>query len=178
MENPWLFLDHPYKINLFFNWFWNFCLLFSIPFEIPCPQLPLFGFFYRMVIEMCLASSILKEIRGGWISSYQVLLFFMLRQLKKIDSLRNSDEVAWNFAISEANLFRSSRNNFYKTFLKNFVKYTEKDLCQSLLFKTFCNFKRRFWHKCFPLNAFSSLLTLPERLVRKYTKPTTRMLVQ
>ena len=128
MENPWLFLYHPYKINLFFNWFWNFCLLFSIPFEIPCPQLPLFGFFYRMVIEMSLASSILKEITGGWISKYQVLLFFMLRQLKKTDSLRNSDEVAWNSAISEAKLFRSSQNNFYKTFLK-FLWNTQRKTC-------------------------------------------------
>ena len=103
---------------------------------------------------MCLVSIILKEIRGRWIRKYQVLLFFMLRQLKTTDSLINSDEVAWNLAISEANLCRgSTKHSFYKTFLKNFVKFTEKDLCQSLFFKTFCNFKRRLWHKCFPLNS-------------------------
>ena len=60
----------------------------------------------------------------------------MLRQLKTTDSLINSDEVAWNLAISEANLCRgSTKHSFYKTFLKNFVKFTEKDLCQSLFLK-------------------------------------------
>ena len=33
-------------------------------------------------------------IMGGWIRKYQVLLFFMLRQLKTAASLRNGDEVA------------------------------------------------------------------------------------
>ena len=144
---------------------------------------------------MCLVSIILKEIRGRWIRKYQVLLFFMLRQLKTTDSLINSDEVAWNLAISEANLCRgSTKHSFYKTFLKNFVKFTEKDLCQSLLFKTFFNFKRRFWRKCFPLNsetflkhiflrnAFRSLLLLLEKPLRNpweiNAKPTTRILLQ
>ena len=78
----------------------------------------------------------------------------MPRQLKTTASLRNGDEVAGNVAISEANLCRgSTKHGFYKTFLKNFVKFIEKDLCQSLFFKTFCNFKRRLWHKCFPLNS-------------------------
>ena len=113
----------------------------------------------------------------------------MLRQLKTTDSLINSDEVAWNLAISEANLCRgSTKHSFYKTFLKNFVKFTEKDLCQNLFFKTFCNFKRRLWHKCFKFwnllrifflqNALRSLLLLLEKSLIKYTKPTTRMLVQ
>ena len=43
---------------------------------------------------MCLVSIILKEIRGRWIRKYQVLLFFMLRQIKTTASLRNGDEVA------------------------------------------------------------------------------------
>ena len=141
---------------------------------------------------MCLVSIILKEIWGKWKRKYQVLLFFMLRQLKTTASLRNSDKVAWNLAISEANLCRgSTKHSFYKTFLKNFVKFTEKDLCQSLFFKTFCNFKRRlaqlfffFWilaffkNKFFLRNAFRSLLLLLEKSLRKYTKPTTRMLLQ
>ena len=79
---------------------------------------------------MCLVSIILKEIRGRWIRKYQVL-FFMMRQLKTTASLRNSDKVAWNLAISEANLCRgSTKHSFYKTFLKNFMKFTEKDLWQ------------------------------------------------
>ena len=42
---------------------------------------------------MCLVSTILKEIRGGWIRKYQVLLLFMPKQLKTTASLRNDDEV-------------------------------------------------------------------------------------
>ena len=30
---------------------------------------------------------------GGWIRKYQVYLFFMLRQLKTTDSLKNGDKV-------------------------------------------------------------------------------------
>ena len=92
--------------------------------------------------------------------------------------MRNSDEVASNLAISEANFCRGSQNSFCKTFLKSFVKFTEKDLCHNLFFKTFCNFKKRLWHKCFPLNSdffkkhiflqntFRSLLLLLENSLR------------
>ena len=96
-------------------------------------------------------------------------------------------------SISEANLCRGSKNSFYKRFLKNFVEFTEKDLSLSLFFKTFCNFKRRHWHKCFPLNSeiflkyiflqntFRSLLLLLEKPLRNpweiTTKPTTRILL-
>ena len=61
-------------------------------------------------------------------------VIFYAETIKKTDSLRNSDEVAWYLAISEANLCRASQNSFYKIFLKNFVKFTEKDLFQSLFF--------------------------------------------
>ena len=101
---------------------------------------------------MYLVNIILKEIRGRWITKYQVLLFFMLRQLKTTASLRNGDDTAWNLAISEPNFCKcSTKLSFYKKFLKNFVKFTEKDMHQNLFFRTFCNFKRRLWHKCFPL---------------------------
>ena len=128
---------------------------FQYPLKLRVLNSPYLAFSWNwVVIKMRLVSIILKEIKSGWIRKYQVLLFFMLRQLKTTDSLINSDEVAWNLAISEANLCRgSTKHSFYKTFLKNFVKFTEKDLCQSLFFKTFCNFKRRLWHKCFPLNS-------------------------
>ena len=137
---------------------------------------------------MCLGRMILTKIRGRWIKKYQVLLFFMLRQLETTDSLINSDGVAWNFAISEANLCRgSTKHSFYKTFLKNFVKFTQKDLCQSLFFKTFCNFKKalaevfpfEFWNlKKIFFFCKMTLLLLLEKSLRKYTKPTTRMLAQ
>ena len=57
----------------------------------------------------------------------------MSRQLKTADSLKNSDEVVKNLAISEANICRVLQNI---AIFKNFVKFTEKDLCQSLFFKT------------------------------------------
>ena len=140
---------------------------------------------------MYLVNSILKETRGRWITKYQVLLFFMLRQLEITASLRNGDEMAWNLAVSEPNLCKcSTKLSLYKKFLKTFVKFTEKDMHQSLFFRAFCNFKRKLWHKCFPLNsdffkktfflqnAFRSLLLLLEKSLRKYTEPTTRMLLQ
>ena len=60
-------------------------------------------------------------------------VIFMLSQLKTTASLRNDDEVALNLAISEANLCRgSTKHGFYKTFLRIFVKFTDKNLWQSL----------------------------------------------
>ena len=61
------------------------------------------------------------------------------------------------------------RTNFYRTpprsshqrcsmkkgVLRNFTKFTGKHLCQTLFFSKVagCNFfKKRFWHKCFPVN--------------------------
>ena len=46
--------------------------------------------------------------------------------------------------------------------LKNFAKFTGKQLCQSLVFnKVACNFiKKRFWHGCFPVN-FAKRLRAP-----------------
>ena len=123
---------------------------------------------------------------------YQVLLFLMLIQLKKTDSLRNSDEAAWNLAISEVNLCRGSKNSFCKTFLKIlwnlqiktcsrvcFLKHSatlKEDSGTSVFLWILKSFKKIF---LFVLqNVFNSLLMLLERLLRKYTKPTTRMLVQ
>ena len=138
MENPHdFFLITPRKSPLKFS-----ACFFKYPLKSHVLSFPYLVFFWNR-----------GEIRGGWMRKYQVL-FFMLRKLKTTDSLRNSDEVAWNLAISEANLCRgSTKHSFCKIFLKNFVKFTENDLCQSLFFKTFCNFKRRLWHKCFPLNS-------------------------
>ena len=42
---------------------------------------------------MHLVSIIFKKIRDEWIRKYQILLFFMLRQLKTTASLRNGDKV-------------------------------------------------------------------------------------
>ena len=65
----------------------------------------------------------------------------------------------------------ASRGNFQKQSLggvfKNFAKFTEKHLSQSLFFdKAATLLKKRLWHKCFPINF--------EKLLRKrffYRKP-------
>ena len=128
MENPHeFFFITPWKSTSFLIDYGISACFFQYPLKFHSLNSPyLFSFWNRVVIKMCLVSIILKEIRSGWIRKYQVLLFFMLRQLKATDSLRNSDEVAWNLAISEANLCRGSQ--------KSFVKFTEKNLGQSLFF--------------------------------------------
>ena len=51
-------------------------------------------------------------------------------------------------------------------FLRNFAKFTEKNLCQSLLFNKVAGlrpatlFKKRPWHRCFPVNFAKFLITL------------------
>ena len=50
-------------------------------------------------------------------------------------------------------------------FLRNFEKFTEKNLCQSLLFNKVAGlrpatlFKKRPWHRCFPVNFAKFLIT-------------------
>ena len=155
MENPhdFFFITPRKSTSFLIDSGISACFL-QYPLKFHVLNSPYLVFFWnRVVIEMCLVSIILKEIRGGWIRKYQALVISMLRQLKTTNSLRNSDEVAWHLAISEAKYCRGSQNSFYKTYLKNFAKFTEKELCQSLFLKTFCKFRRRFWHKCCPFNS-------------------------
>ena len=105
MENPHdFFLITPRKSPLKIS-----ACFFKYPLKFHVLSSPYLVFFWNR-----------GEIKGGWIRKYQVL-FFMLRQLKTTDCLRNSDEVAWNLAISEANLCRGSQNGFFKT-TKHFWK--------------------------------------------------------
>ena len=105
MENPHdFFLINPRKSTLKIS-----ACLFKYPLKFHVLSSPYLVFFWNR-----------GEIRGRWIRKYQVL-FFMLRQLKTTDSLRNSDEVVWNLAISEANFCRGYQNGFFKT-TKHFWK--------------------------------------------------------
>ena len=105
MENPHdFFLITPRKSPLKIS-----ACFFKYPLKFHVLSSPYLVFFWNR-----------GEIKGGWIRKYQVL-FFMLRQLKTTDCLRNSDEVAWNLAISEANLCRGTQNGFFKT-TKHFWK--------------------------------------------------------
>ena len=54
-------------------------------------------------------------------------------------------------------MFRSSRPDVFckKCVLRNFEKFTVKDLCQSLLLII----KKRLWHSCFPVNFAKFLRT-------------------
>ena len=53
-----------------------------------------------------------------------------------------------------------------KDVLRNFAKFAEKHLCQSLFFKIVAGLrpatllKKRLWHRCFPVN-FAKFLTIP-----------------
>ena len=53
-----------------------------------------------------------------------------------------------------------------KSFLRNFAKFTGKQRCQSLFFnkvaglRTATLFKKRLWHRCFPVNFSKFLRTL------------------
>ena len=55
--------------------------------------------------------------------------------------------------------YQKVAHSFYKTFLKIFVKFTEKDPCQSLFFEKLCNFRRRLWHEYFPFEFWNILKT-------------------
>ena len=64
--------------------------------------------------------------------------------------------------------FRSSRPEVFckKGAVKNFPKFTGKHLCQSLFYNKVAGlgpstlFKKRPWHRCFPVN-FAEFLTTP-----------------
>ena len=64
---------------------------------------------------------------------------------------------------------RSSRPEVFrkKHFFKNFAKFAEENLYQSLTFNkvagSACNFikKKRFWKRCFPVNFAKFLRALP-----------------
>ena len=92
-ENPNEFFLITLKNHFFFYLFCKYCMLYlawNSMFSTP----PI-SFFSGIgwSLKICLVSIILKEFMGGWIRKYQVYLFFMLRQLKTTDSLRNSDKV-------------------------------------------------------------------------------------
>ena len=65
-------------------------------------------------------------------------------------------------------LRRSSRPEVFskKGVLRNFAKFTEKHLCQSLFFNKVADLrsaallKKRLWHRCFPVN-FEKFLRTP-----------------
>ena len=84
--------------------------------------------------------------------------------------LRNHCLKAWNKLFTEVFLrpCRSShrRCSVRKGLFRNFAKFTGKHLCQSLFFKKIAGlrpailFKKRLWHRCFPVN-FAKFLRTP-----------------
>ena len=65
------------------------------------------------------------------------------------------------------NQYRGSHRRCFmkKSVLRNFTKFTGKHLCQSLFFNKVADlrpatvFKKRLWHKCFPVNFVKFLRT-------------------
>ena len=88
------FFQHPLKFNVLNS---------------PC----LFFFWNRMVIKNMFGQHHFKRNSGQEDKKIPAFIFFMLRQLKTTNSLRDGGEVAQNLAISEANLYRGSTKHRY-----------------------------------------------------------------
>ena len=82
--------------------------------------------------------------------------------LVEMVSYKKICQVTLNFCFS-----RSSRLEVFcrKDFLRHFAKFTGKHLCQSLCFNKVADLrpatllKKRFWHRCFPVNFAKFLRT-------------------
>ena len=155
---------------------------FQYPLKLRVLNSPYLAFFWNwVVIKMRLVSIILKEIKSGWIRKYQVLLFFMLRQLKTTDSLINRDEVAWNLAISEANLCRGCTKHFlnilwnlqWKTCARvSFLKHSatlKEDSGTSVFLWILKFFKNKIFAKCFQVTA-SAPWKITQKSLRNHCK--------
>ena len=67
--------------------------------------------------------------------------------------------LSWIFFFGNYTLWSSLPDVFCKKdLLRNFAKFTEKHLCQSLRARTLL--KKRLWHRCFPVN-FAKFLRTP-----------------
>ena len=87
-------------------------------------------------------------------------------------AVRDTDDAIENirdsFVDYVSSIFRSSRPEVFceKGVLKNFTKFTEKHLCQSLFFNRDADLrpatllKKRLWHRCFHPN-FKKFLRTP-----------------
>ena len=97
---------------------------------------------------------------------YKVLIFFVSVSIRQAIDCRRSELVTY---ISCCCLlaYRSSHPEVFckKGILRNFAKFTGKNLSQSLFFNKVAGlrpatlFKKRLWHRCFPVNFVKFLRT-------------------
>ena len=124
------------KSTSFFTYSWNFCMLFSIPLKIACTQLLLFGFFLEQGGNQKYVQFALFYIKvRDWQEDKKIPGFFIfyVKKIKKTYYLRNSD-LRWpEIQLFQKQTFVEVLQNI--AILKNFSKFMEKDLCQSLFLK-------------------------------------------
>ena len=110
---------------------------------------------------------------GGW--QYQPT--FEQQYLKNRKSKRSfAKKFFKEYSIRHMTCSRSSRPEVFckKGFLKNFANFTEKHLCQSLLFNKVAGLRRatllkkRPWHRSFPMN-FAKFLRTPFHIEHLWT---------
>ena len=87
--------------------------------------------------------------------------------LTKIIYHKTNQSSEINFEHCQTSTFRSSRPEVFckKGVQRNFAKFTGKHLCQSFFFNKVVDlrpatlFKKRLWHRCFPVNFAKFLRT-------------------
>ena len=90
--------------------------------------------------------------------NWKILINFF--EIHFIDTL-NILSVNWNFRIEFLRINRNShqRCSIIKGILRNFARFTGKQLCQSPFWPATL-LKKSLWHKCFPVN-FAKFLRTP-----------------
>ena len=71
-----------------------------------------------------------------------------MRNVKSVESFGKSILVSFKISTTTEGI------------LRNFVKFTEKHLCQSLFFNKVLGLSLQLWHRCFPMN-FAKFLRTP-----------------
>ena len=105
-----------------------------------------------------------KSTSGGLLL---IFIFLFLLNDSSLSELSGLDQFDESFEISKRCSNRNSRPQVFckKGVLRNLIKFTGKHLCRSLFFNKFAGlcpatlFKKRLWHRCFPVNFIKFLRT-------------------
>ena len=106
-----------------------------------------------------------KSTSGGLLLIFIFLFLLNNSSLSELSGLEQFDE---SFEKSKRCSNRNNRPQVFckKGVLRNLIKFTGKHLCRSLFFNKFAGllpatlFKKRLWHRCFPVNFIKFLRTL------------------
>ena len=124
--------------------------------------LSLSNFIKKRLQRRCFSLNIAKLLTGFFIEYLQ----WLLSEITSYPSHESRSNLILNISTSMFPFRNSRPEAFCKKLLRNFAKFTEKRLCQSL----FCNkvaglraanlLTKRLWHRCFPANFVKFLRTL------------------